>query len=134
MKRNDDQRILSRYFCTVIFNTDFDVISPEFRNRDRISRIIGSRPGNEEIREPRDGNFIPSNISFNIARVESFFFFLLFFFFFGNHTSKKSTHQRFHCSLIAAEFTDTGITTARHGGGTRKFRGTGGKSPSRAAF
>ena len=100
MKRNDDQRILSRYFCTVIFNTDFDVISPEFRNRDRISRIIGSRPGNEEIREPRDGNFIPSNISFNIARVESFFF---FFFFREPHVEKK------HTSTISLQFNCCGI-------------------------
>lgn len=46
----------------------------------------------------------------------------------------RRAHESFHYSLIAAEYTDTGTTMARHGGETRKFRATGGRCRLRVAF
>lgn len=53
----------------------------------------------------------------------------------SNHIAMvRRAHESFHYSLIAAEYTDTGTTMARHGGETRKFRATGGRSRLRVAF
>lgn len=49
-------------------------------------------------------------------------------------TMVRRAHESFHYSLIAAEYTDTGTTMARHGGETRKFRATGGRFRLRVAF
>lgn len=49
-------------------------------------------------------------------------------------TMVRRAHESFRYSLIAAEYTDTGTTMARHGGETRKFRATGGRFRLRVAF
>lgn len=52
----------------------------------------------------------------------------------SDNTMARNAHEWFHFSLIAVEYMATGTTMARPGGGTRRFRETGGRSLWLAAF